>query len=325
MKRIVFFLLLFCLLGTTACASDYTSHWAYADMQFLQEEGLITVAELTQNPDDGITRKQFLTMLFSAMLSPDIANLHGGLFDCDFTVTREDGAVMIVQALKIKNAGTHSIAFIDEGKIMNKEQIYRLVEAGLLFGYEDGTFRPDALMTLGEGTTIIKRILDQAKALTDANVEIERKFLINPASIPYDLQKADIFEIEQTYVSFEPEVRVRRLNGWYYSMAVKLPKDDVGLVRREVEIYILRQEYEHLMKYQAAPTVEKTRYQFMYQSKSTAVDIYRGRHEGLAVSEIEFGSREAADAFVPYEWYLKDVTSDSRYKNANLAKDGKPE
>ena len=43
-------------------------------------------------------------------------------------------------------------------------------------------------------------------------VEIEKKWLIDPNRIPYDLNAATVFEIEQTYINFSPEMRVRRLN-----------------------------------------------------------------------------------------------------------------
>ena len=38
------------------------------------------------------------------------------------------------------------------------------------------------------------------------SVEIERKWLIDPARIPYDLTNAEVFDIEQTYINFSPEI-----------------------------------------------------------------------------------------------------------------------
>ncbi|MBP9483819.1 MAG: adenylate cyclase, partial [Negativicutes bacterium] len=56
-----------------------------------------------------------------------------------------------------------------------------------------------------------------------------------------------------------------------------------------------------------------------------SVDIYHGNElTGLAVVEVEFDSLEAAASFVPPNWFGHEVTADQRYKNANLAKSGKP-
>lgn len=68
----------------------------------------------------------------------------------------------------------------------------------------------------------------------------------------------------------------------------------------------------------------KTRYQFEENGTRIFVDVYSGNLEGLVVAEVEFASVAEAEAFVPPSWFGQDITSDKRYKNANLAKDGMP-
>jgi hypothetical protein len=63
------------------------------------------------------------------------------------------------------------------------------------------------------------------KAVNDVlndEFEIERKWLINKSNIPFDLSNLDYFEIEQTYINFSPEIRVRKINkGVEYTFAEK--------------------------------------------------------------------------------------------------------
>ena len=54
------------------------------------------------------------------------------------------------------------------------------------------------------------------------------------------------------------------------------------------------------------------------------VDFYRGDLDGLCTVEVEFPSAAAAAAFAPPDWFGTDVTSDKRFKNQNLALQGRP-
>ena len=151
-------------------------------------------------------------------------------------------------------------------------------------------------------------------------LEIERKFLINRADIPEDfLSKADQFQIVQTYISYSPEVRVRRIdhNGSrWYTFTMKLPKDDTGLSRAELEFYISQKVYQDLVKKRVGNTIKKIR----YQSEDISVDMYWDDNlSGLIVAEIEFDSIEKAESFQPPKWFGKDITSDKRYKNGRLS------
>ena len=159
----------------------------------------------------------------------------------------------------------------------------------------------------------------------EQNLEIERKWLINPSEIPYDLSKADKFSIEQTYISFEPEVRVRRINdGEYYTMTVKTELTSDGLRRNEYDLLITKEGYESLVLKQEGNTILKDRYQLRDGKNMVAIDIFKGDLEGLAYMEIEFDSEKKANQFVTPSWVIKDVTSDIRYKNGHLARLGIP-
>ena len=63
---------------------------------------------------------------------------------------------------------------------------------------------------------------EKINSIMEDSVEIEKKWLIDKTKIPYDLVNAEVIEIEQTYICFSPEIRVRRMNnGKEYTFAVK--------------------------------------------------------------------------------------------------------
>lgn len=157
-------------------------------------------------------------------------------------------------------------------------------------------------------------------------VEIEKKWLIDKDKIPYDLSNSEIIEIEQTYICFLPEIRVRKINnGKEYTFAVKTNITSDGMIRDEIEDFITQEEYNNLMKKQEGNTIYKTRYQFLDGDYLLAVDIFSGELKGLAYLEIEFENQEEADNFQTPNWVIKDVTSDLNYKNGHLARYGIPD
>ena len=158
--------------------------------------------------------------------------------------------------------------------------------------------------------------------------EIERKWLIRPEDIPYDLNGVDVYQydIQQTYISFEPEIRIRNYNeDSAYELTVKTNLSADGLIRDEVVMSISREEYYNLILKKEGNTIHKTRYQFYADHQLIAIDIFHGDLEGLAYMEIEFASKEESDAFATPEWVIADVTDDIGYKNGHLAQYGIPE
>jgi CYTH domain-containing protein len=65
--------------------------------------------------------------------------------------------------------------------------------------------------------------------------------------------------------------------------------------------------------------LSKTRYEIPLGERVVEIDIYRGKHEGLVVAEVEFDDEEAALNFQPPDWLGDDVTGDPRYSNQLLA------
>src|SRR5690606_2259225 len=86
------------------------------------------------------------------------------------TVTRAEFTVMLMNALKLDGEET-SLSFIDERRIgaWARTAIAHSVEAGIVSGYQDGSFRPGADITRAELAVMVARaygLPDEAAATT---------------------------------------------------------------------------------------------------------------------------------------------------------------
>ena len=158
--------------------------------------------------------------------------------------------------------------------------------------------------------------------------EIERKWLIKVDDIPYDLNDSNVYkyEIKQTYLCFDPEIRVRDYNnGQEYEFTMKNNMSVDGLIRDEINMDITKEQYNNLINKQEGATINKTRYQLYADGQIVAIDIFHGELDGLAYMEIEFKTEEESRNYKEPKWVIKDVTSDINYKNGHLARYGIPE
>lgn len=146
-------------------------------------------------------------------------------------------------------------------------------------------------------------------------MEIERKYLLKN-SAP-DLQGFKALDIIQGYISFSPTIRLRKQNEEYFLTV----KSSGLLEREEFELPISHESFENLWKKIECYPVEKTRYLIPIENGLTAeLDVYKNDLEPLRTVEVEFQSLEDSKAFIPPEWFGKEVTFDSRYKNGHIAR-----
>ncbi|NBC71902.1 InlB B-repeat-containing protein [Paenibacillus sacheonensis] len=105
--------------------SDISEHWAKASIKQAVSSGIVTGYE-------------------------------DGTFKPDKTVTRAEFAVMLMNALKTQGAGA-ALTFTDAAKIgsWSQKAVAQAVQAGIIHGYEDGTFRPAGEITRAEMASMI--------------------------------------------------------------------------------------------------------------------------------------------------------------------------
>lgn len=171
---------------------DSETHWAKEAISVLSSFDIIAGFEDgTFRPEGKITREQFVKLLVE-VLAPrvgdidDVQNFHdvsvnrwshayietalkgwivdaeeeGETFRPDENITREEMAVMAARGLRL-SPNEQALTFDDEATI-NKHRGYigAIVEAGVITGYPDHTFRGSATASRAEAAVIMMRVLD---------------------------------------------------------------------------------------------------------------------------------------------------------------------
>jgi adenylate cyclase len=148
--------------------------------------------------------------------------------------------------------------------------------------------------------------------------EVERKFRV--ARVPTGL--GDGTALRQAYVAVEGDVEVRvRSDGTHHVLTVK---GGAGLERDEVEVAIDPAAFADLWRLAGDRQLEKTRHRVELDGLTAELDLYAGALTGLAVVEVEFASRQEAEAFDPPDWFGPELTGAAGWSNAALARHGAP-
>ncbi len=143
--------------------------------------------------------------------------------------------------------------------------------------------------------------------------EIERKFAVKDLSVLRGRLGA---HIAQGYVVDDPmTVRVRIIDAEaFLTLKSKLS----GIVRDEYEFPIpMHHARELLERHCGSRVIEKVRYRIQHAGFVVEVDVYKGRHLGLVVAEVELDDPEAQ--LVLPEWLGEELTHDRRFANSALA------
>jgi len=151
---------------------------------------------------------------------------------------------------------------------------------------------------------------------TPSNREIERKFLLK--QLPERLKRARRCVIAQGYLAAEPggrHVRLRK-KGKTASLTFKVGR---SAHREEREIKLSAKQFSALWPATVGRRLRKLRYEVPWKSLLIEVDVYRGKHSGLVVAEVEFPDRATCRKFKPPSWFGREVTGEKRYSNVRLA------
>jgi adenylate cyclase len=148
------------------------------------------------------------------------------------------------------------------------------------------------------------------------NREIERKYLVK--RLPEKLKGSRRYVIAQGYLATEPagrQVRLRK-KGKTASLTFKVGR---GAQREEREIKLSPKQFAALWPGTAGRRLRKLRYEIPWRNLLIEIDIYRGKHTGLVVAEVEFPDGATCREFKPPSWFGREVTGEKRYSNVRLA------
>lgn len=144
-------------------------------------------------------------------------------------------------------------------------------------------------------------------------MEVEKKFLVK--RMP-KLDWGNSYEIEQGYLSLDPEIRVRKKGNSFFITQ----KGNGDFVREEIEQSISKETYAILSQLVQGNLVTKTRFEIPIENGYLAeLDIYHGNLSGLVTVEVEFEDEASLRRLAFPDWFGSDVTDDKQYKNKNLS------
>jgi CYTH domain-containing protein len=158
-----------------------------------------------------------------------------------------------------------------------------------------------------------------------ATEEIERKFLIdrNNQIVIGLLRLARAELLEQAYLSYEPELRIRKsqdLQDLNIEAKYHLTVKSAGaVVRDEYEDEITKVEFNELLEKAISVTITKERRKIDLAGGLVA-EVDLNKDVDFDIVEVEFASIEQSRNFEIPKWFGKEVTYDEDYKNKNIAK-----
>lgn len=152
-------------------------------------------------------------------------------------------------------------------------------------------------------------------------LEIERKFLMN--GFPEGLEVLSEVEIEQGYVSHDPEVRIRKatdkkteVEEFYMTI-----KDAGALTRTEIETDIEADFYYDVIDLLGFVPVKKDYKSYKLGPWKLEVSkVDEGTPHEFFYGEIEFPTEEDAKEFDPPTFFGREITYNEDYKMKNYWK-----
>lgn len=172
---------------------DIENHWAKDDINILSAASIVNGKKNQLfMPDEQVTRAEIaafiartfkLTPLQYAGTFDDVKKHHwysgvvetaakygiangvgNKLFMPDEPVTREQIATMVIRAMSLSGVeiqGDKTHSFNDDVIISDyaKEYVYKGVNAGIIYGFDDGEFKPSKTATRAEAVVMIKRMI----------------------------------------------------------------------------------------------------------------------------------------------------------------------
>lgn len=179
---------------SNALFTDISGHWAKTQIELLADRGVISgYPDGSFKPSNNVTRAEFAKMITAfadseasdgVMNFADVAEsewyyeyiyrafcggLVNGISETEFMpnrhISRQDVCVIISRYLGERLPVTSNLIFADSADVADyaADAVASLSSAGILNGYEDGSFKPQSSITRAETAVILSRIADYIK------------------------------------------------------------------------------------------------------------------------------------------------------------------
>ena len=160
--------------------------------------------------------------------------------------------------------------------------------------------------------------------------EIERRFRLD--QLPKKKYSDEQEIVQGYYTDQKTNIRIRKCKTAKWTTYTQTIKHGKWLIREEIETKITAQTWKKLRPEAEKTSLTKTRYILNYQKNEIEINVFHDTLEGLILAEIEFESKEEADAFkVPERFGVELTTNEystshylAQYWKQNLEKTIKP-
>ncbi|WP_212935904.1 S-layer homology domain-containing protein [Bacillus hominis] len=260
------------------------AHWAYEYIKRLKDLKIVSgKGNGLFGPEDRLTREQFLTMTvlqqgynivndketftdvpkgkwsnkyIETALKEGIIETkdYGRSFKPEQEISREEMALIIAKVLKLKEV-EEEIKFTDKEEFTkNPKLIAALVNAGIIAGYPDGTFKPKQSLVRAEATVVISKVIDYKKdepvtgdgnndnntdAGTGTGEDTEKADIVYKKNV-YEIKEKYKYDIEQTQedtFTFKNEAaKLKELKNDNILILPPIPNNPLGVVIKIIAI-----------------------------------------------------------------------------------------
>ena len=171
--------------------SDISGHWAEKDIENLTLNGFVNgITDTIFDPESTITKEQLIKLIILTLNKPpeygyyfgdedesifrdmdgsewsyryiwyaaDIGIIDGGgSFEPSAEVSRETCALWIAKGLGLDLTGNQNTHFSDHSSFQYPGAVAAVMDAGIITGFEDNTFRPQEKLTRAQAVAILNR------------------------------------------------------------------------------------------------------------------------------------------------------------------------
>ncbi|MDG1840880.1 MAG: CYTH domain-containing protein [Crocinitomicaceae bacterium] len=146
--------------------------------------------------------------------------------------------------------------------------------------------------------------------------EIERKFLVKEEEFAkLNLTRGE--DILQGYLKNTPVLTIR-IRATKNHAFITVKGKTTGISRDEFEYEIPQKDALELFDKYISQKIKKKRYSIVFENKKWEIDVFSENLSGLIIAEVELNS-ESEQVVVP-SWCIREVSTDTRYFNAELIK-----
>lgn len=138
-------------------------------------------------------------------------------------------------------------------------------------------------------------------------LEIEKRYLVNQLPELSACKHVDMIDVYIPEVSSHAKLRARKI-GEKFELTKKTRKNEgEKYIMVEQTIDITPEEFAFLYE-KSTRRIEKTRYYYPYERHTIEIDVFRGKHDGLIIAEVEFDNENTLNSFQPAPFLTREIS-----------------